>query len=94
MDRSEEMYYFVKCRINVAKMAEFGKKLQNGEIPSHPISTFCLKDDPSVGLNIWEAVDEVSFNEAFKPHREFYAEVLEISPVITPQEAMNLLSPH
>lgn len=88
------MYYFVKCRIDGTKMTEFGKKLQNGEVTSHPISTFCLKDDPSVGLNIWEAVDETSFNEAFKPHREFYAEVLEVSQVITPQEAMNLLSRH
>jgi hypothetical protein len=85
------MKFFVKVRVNTAKLAEFGRKLQAGELPTHPLSTYCLKDDPSVGLNIWEAEDEASFEKAFAPHREFYSEVLEISPVIMPEESMMIL---
>lgn len=85
------MFYFVKVRIDVGKMSEFGQKLQSGAIKTHPLVTYCLQDDPSVGLNIWEAQDKESFEEAFHPHREFYAEVIDISPVILPQEAMAIL---
>jgi hypothetical protein len=85
------MQFFVKVRVDINKLAEFGRKLQAGALPTHPLSTYCLKEDPSVGLNIWEAEDEVSFENAFAPHREFYSEIIEISPVILPQESMKIL---
>jgi hypothetical protein len=85
------MQFFVKVRVDTNKLAEFGRKLQAGELPTHPLITYCLKDDPSVGLNIWEAEDEEGFEKAFAPHREFYSEILEISPVILPQESMKML---
>ncbi len=85
------MLFFVKVRLDVTKMAELGQKLQAGAMPTHPLSTYCLKDDPSVGLNIWEAKDRAEFDKAFAPHREYYSEILEISPIILPQESMQLL---
>jgi hypothetical protein len=85
------MYFFVKARVDVKKLGEFGQKLQNGVLNTHPLSTYCLESDPSVGLNIWEAEDRESFEKAFLPQREFYAEIIEIAPVILPQTAMKTL---
>lgn len=85
------MYFFVKVRFDAMKLLEFGKKLQGGAITTHPLSTYCLMDDPSIGLNIWEAQDRDDFEKVFAPHREFYAEIIEIAPVITPQESMKIL---
>ncbi len=85
------MLFFVKVRIDINKLAEFGQKLQGGVLRTHPISTYCLKSDPSIGLNIWEAEDPEAFERAFAPHREYYSAVMEVVPVITPQEAQNIL---
>lgn len=85
------MLFFVKVRIDVGKLAELGKKLTNGEIEAHPKCTYCLKEDPAVGLNIWEADDLADFESKFAPHKEFYAEVYEVTPVVTAQEAQELL---
>jgi hypothetical protein len=85
------MLFFVRVRVDVTKLAEFGQKLQTGALHTHPVSTYCLKDDPSVGLNIWEAEDPEAFEMAFAPHRAFYSDVMEILPVITPQEAQRIL---
>jgi hypothetical protein len=85
------MHFFVKVRVDINKLAEFGQKLQAGALPTHPLSTYCLKENPSIGLNIWVADDEASFEKDFAPHREFYSEIIEISPVILPQESMKIL---
>jgi hypothetical protein len=86
------MLFFVKVRIDVNKMIEFGKKLQSGEVDtSSVISTYCIKDDPSIGINIWKAGSREDFDKKFKPHKEFYAEVMEITPVITPNESYEML---
>jgi hypothetical protein len=85
------MLFFVKVRLDTGKMIELGKKLQAGEIPTHPVSTYCLKDDPAVGLNIWEAEDRADFDRVFAPHRKYYSEIIEVSPVILPQESMKVL---
>jgi len=85
------MLFFVKVRLDVNKLGEFAQRLQAGAFSTHPISTYCLQDDAAVGLNIWEAVDREAFERAFAPQREYYAEVLEIVPVITPQEAQRIL---
>jgi hypothetical protein len=48
------MLIFVKVRIDLDKIAELGQKLQDGELDlSNILSTYCIKDDPSVGINIW-----------------------------------------
>ncbi len=85
------MYFFVKVRVDVKKLAVLGRKMQDGSLTSHPLITYCLKEDPAVGINIWEAADRPAFEQAFAPHREFYSEVIEIAPVITPQDAMAAL---
>ena len=85
------MLLFVKVRIDVTKLAELGRKIQSGGFTTHPTSTYCLRDDPSVGLNIWEAADPEDFERKFAPHREYYTEV-EVTPVVTAAEAQLLLA--
>ena len=85
------MLFFVKVRVDVSKLGEFGRKIQSGELSTHPQSTYCLQKDPSVGLNIWEAADLDDFERKFAPHREYYAAVYEVTPVITATEAQQVL---
>ena len=85
------MLFFVKVRVDVNKLVEFGQKLQAGVLKTHPLNTYCLRDDASVGLNIWEAENLEAFEKAFAPHREYYSDVMEIVPVITAQEAQRIL---
>jgi hypothetical protein len=84
------MLFFVKVRVDVSRLAEYGQKLQSGAIGTHPLSTYCLADEPTIGLNIWEAEDRESLEEAFAPHGE-YSQVLEIVPVVTAQAAQRIL---
>jgi hypothetical protein len=87
------MLFFIKVRIDVARMPELGQRLQRGELDTSAIrSTYCLQDDPSVGLNIWEAEDRAHLERLLAPHRPYYAEVMSISPVLTPSEAQKVLA--
>lgn len=86
------MLFFGKVRIDVNKLTGLGQKLQSGELDRSFIkSTHCLKDDPSVGLNIWEAEDREDLEKKLVPHKVYYAEVTDIMPVILPIEAQKLL---
>lgn len=85
------MLFFVKVRIDVSKLTELGQKIQSGEFDAHPKSTYCVKDDLAVGLNIWEADDLIDFESKFAPHREFYTDVYEVTPIVTANEAQKLL---
>jgi len=88
----DKMLFFVKVRIDTKKMLEFGQKLQNGEIDtSHTIMTYCIKDDPTVGISFWHADSQKSFEEVFAQHSVYYQQVIEIIPVITPMESMKLI---
>jgi hypothetical protein len=87
-----KMLFFVKVRIDIAKMEEFGQKLQHGEIDtSHTIMTCCIKDDPAVGLSFWHADSQQHFNDIFAQHRAYYKEVIEVIPVITPMDSMKVI---
>jgi hypothetical protein len=87
-----KMFFFVKVRIDTSKMMEFGQKLQNGVLDtSHTIMTYCVKDDPTVGISFWQSDSQKKFEEAFAGHREYYKDVIEIVPVLTPLEAMKLI---
>jgi hypothetical protein len=77
--------------VDINQLVEFGQKLQAGAFHAHPVSTYCLKNDPTIGLNIWEADSPEAFEQAFAPQRKYYAAVMEIVPVITPQEAQKIL---
>jgi hypothetical protein len=86
------MLFQVKVRVDLAKMAEFGQKLQKGELDRSCIrgETHCLKNDPAVGFSIWEAASQSEFDAKFKPWRNYYSEV-KIQELITPMDAMSAL---
>lgn len=87
-----KLLFFVKVRIDTAKMMELGQKLQSGELDtSQIIMTYCVKDDPSVGMSFWQAHSQKSFDEVFAQHRLFYKEVIQIIPIITPMDSMRLI---
>ena len=90
------MLFFVKVRVDINTLAEFGQKLQSGELDTSSVksSTYCIKDDPTVGLSIWEADDKADFDKKFEPHKKYYADVLEITPVIPAEESKKILMEH
>lgn len=89
---SAHCFYLVKVRIDTGKIAELGQKIQSGQLDtSKTIMTFCIQDDPTVGISFWKAEDEKDFETTFSQHRPYYKEILEITPVITPMESMKLL---
>jgi hypothetical protein len=86
------MLFFVKVRIDVDQVNELGRALAEGSLDRSALrSTYCHRYDPEVGLNIWEADDLADFRRRFAPHRAFYRDLVEVTPVITPVEAMQLL---
>jgi hypothetical protein len=87
------MLFQVKVRVDVAKLAEFGAKLQGGQLDRSAIrgETYCLAEDPAVGFSVWEAVDKGTFENAFAAWRPYYAEV-EARALISPVEAMQRLA--
>jgi hypothetical protein len=86
------MLFQVKVRVNLSKLYEFGQKLHQGALDRSRIrgETHCLKNDPAVGYSVWEAGSQEEFEAMFAPWRGYYDEV-EITEVMTPQEAMGLL---
>jgi hypothetical protein len=88
----DQQYFLVKVRIDTSKMMEFGQKLQSGAIDtSHTLMTFCLNDDPTVGISFWQADNLESFKKIFAQHKPYYKEIIEIKPVITPMESMKVI---
>jgi hypothetical protein len=87
------MLFQVKVRVDVAKMAEFGAKLQAGTLDRSAIrgETYCLASDPAVGYSLWEAADEAAFEKHFGAWRPYYADV-DVRPLISPGEAMRQLT--
>lgn len=86
------MLFYVKVRIDLSQLAVLGQKLATGALDRAPIRcTYCVRDDLAVGMSIWEAVDPEDFEHKFAPHRDFYAEVMEIIPVVTADESQRLL---
>jgi hypothetical protein len=87
------MLFFVKVRIDVDRLDELGRRLADGGLDRGSLlSTYCHRFDPEVGLNIWEADDVTDFRRRFAPHRAYYRDLIEVTPVITPVEAMRLLT--
>ncbi len=85
------MYFLVKVRVDLEKIAEFGARLQRGELDNSSIlHTFCLADDPAVGLAVWEVESAEAFETRFAPWRPYYS-AIEVSEVVTPTEAQRLL---
>lgn len=86
------MLFFVKVRVDLDKLPALGEKIQNNGIDlSKIISTYCIQDDPSVGISIWQSESRDEFERIFAPHKEFYSEIMEITPVITTEESQKRL---
>lgn len=86
------MLFFVKVRIDVTQMPEMGRRLADGTLDRSALrSTHCYAADPEVGLNIWEAEDATELRRLLAPHRAYYRDVIEVTPVVTAPEAMALL---
>ena len=86
------MLFFVKVRIDVDQVDDLGRALQDGRLDRSALrSTYCHRFDPEIGLNIWEADDPADFRRRFAPHRAFYRDLIEVTPVVTPAEALQLL---
>ena len=84
--------YFAKVRIDIGKMTELGQKLQSGKLDtSQIITTYCAKEDPSVGMSFWQAESQDVFEKVFATHKFYYKEVIEVLPVITPMESMKMI---
>lgn len=86
------MKFLVRVSVDLPRMAEFGQKLQMGELDRSCIrgDTVCVREDPAVGYSIWEAGSREEFDAKFEPWSRFYKEV-EIREVISPNESMKLL---
>ncbi len=85
------MLQLVRVRVDVARMAEFGRRIAGREFDGSSTRwTYCLRDDPTVGYSLWETEDEAEFERKFGPYRPYYAEI-EIRPVVTPAEAQALI---
>ena len=87
-----KLFFFVKVRIDSTKMMEFGQKLQNGEIDtSHTIMTYCVENDPTVGLNFWHVDNLEEFEKVIAQYKPYYKEIIETIQVITPMNAMKMI---
>ncbi len=85
------MFHLVKVRVDVSKLAEFGRRIANREFDNSSTRwTFCLKEDPAVGYSLWETEGEAEFEKKFGPYRPYYREI-EISQVVPPAEAQALI---
>jgi hypothetical protein len=86
------MFFQVRVRVDVGRMADFGRKLQTGALDRSAIrgETYCLAEDPAVGFSVWEAPDLDAFEARFAAWRPYYSET-EVRPLIAPAEAMRRL---
>ncbi|MBI2841312.1 MAG: hypothetical protein HYX75_23585 [Acidobacteria bacterium] len=85
------MFFLVKIRVDLGRIAEFGRRIANREFDNSCIRwIFCLRNDPTVGYSIWETEDEAEFERKLGPYRPYYKE-LEISPVVLPNEAVEMI---
>ena len=87
------MFFQVKVRVDVSRMAEFGARLGEGALDRSAIrgETYCLAEDPAVGYSVWEAPDRASFDALFSAWRPYYVEA-EARPLVLPGEAMRMLA--
>jgi hypothetical protein len=81
--------FWVKARIDERKLNQFGRLLQSGMLDTSMIKlTYCIKDDPTVGISLWEVENRKELKTRMEPHKKFYRDILEISEAILPEEAM------
>lgn len=86
------MRFIVKATLNRTKLKEFTGALERGELDSSCVKgeTYCLKEEPAAGYNIWEAATREEFESKAHGWR-IYCDSFEVTEIITPEEAMGLL---
>ena len=86
------MFFFGKVRVNTERLTEFGQKLFNNELQrNHVKFSFCLKNDPEIGLNIWEAENRAELEKILLTYKPYFSEIIEIKELISPQESFTIL---
>ena len=86
------MLFYIKARVNILKMAEFGQKLFSGELDrSQTVSSYCLKEDPEVGINIWETENREELDRLLEQYKPYFTEIIELKEVIKPMDAFVVL---
>lgn len=87
-----KMLFLVKVRINTDLIMELGQKLETGELDTTMIIfTYCIKEDPTVGISMWIVDNKEHFEEMFSHHKKYYKEVIDIQEVILPDESMKII---
>ena len=86
------MFFFGKVRVNTERLTEFGQKLFKNELQrNHVKFSFCLKNDPEIGLNIWEAENRAELEKILLTYKPYFSEIIEIKELISPQESFTIL---
>ncbi|MFZ0454794.1 MAG: hypothetical protein WCE54_11675 [Ignavibacteriaceae bacterium] len=86
------MFFYGKVKVNMDMLSEFGQKLSNNELNrSHVRAAFCLKENPEIGLNIWEAESRAELEKILITYKPYFSQVIEIKELITPQESFAFL---
>ncbi len=86
------MTCLVRVRVQQSTLNQFAAALQARKLDNSRVrgETWCRKDDPAIGYSVWETTDRRDFDARFDPWRQYYDQV-EITEVISPQEAMAVL---
>lgn len=91
-DSEKKLYFFIKVKIDITKIKELGEKLQSGELDSsNIIMTYCIKNDPTVGLSFWQADTFEDFNKTFEQFKIYYSEVIDVIQVVTSMQSLKLI---
>ena len=86
------MFFFGKVKVNTENLPEFGQKLFNNELQrNHVKFSFCLKNNPAIGLNIWEAESRAELEKILLTYKPYFSEIIEIKELITPRESFEFL---
>lgn len=86
------MFFYGKVKVNTEMLQEFGQKLSDNELQrNHVKFSFCLKNHPEIGLNIWEADSRAELEKILLTYKPYFSEIIEIKELITPQESFAFL---
>ena len=82
------MQMFVKVRIDRSQLQALAAQLASGALDLRAMQwTFCVEQDLTVGMSLWQVADREEFERMFAALQPYCAEVLELTPVVTSQEA-------
>ena len=80
------MLFFVRYRLKEERLKELAEAVRSGEFTYKAKYVYASLNDPLVGLTIWDVPTEDMF-DVIKTQLEQYADISEIMPVISAEEA-------